>query len=283
MHFSNTRCSYVGSDSITVPGFALESNEFRIELISVTQDGVHSYAMEYETDWGEVMSTLMLCLETFPTDVERTEQMAKYELESWAKEQDGGEKLNLSMEIIFSERFKPLTWIGGSKDLRVKFSDKNNTTANFVVIKKRLLNSLRDLAAEKIASSVESFSSVSVFQLPILLRMNVKKWYLNQWNFRYFSRKMHHHLLKKEALKRVSNEMHNMFKNSRPKAKRSKEVKRLDAKAIWDKNKKKSVAQKCINLGRLTSCPVCEKRNLKNVKLHISRSKSCKSALQETL
>merc|ERR1712098_911193 len=94
--------------------------------------------------------------------------------------------------------------IGGSKDVKVKFSDKSNTEANFIVVKKRIVRSLKDLAAEAIANSLKSFSSVSTFQLPIMLRMNVKKWYFNHWNSRFFDKKMYHYFKTKEVAKRVN-------------------------------------------------------------------------------
>ena len=190
--------------TLTVPGYTIESEEFIIKFVGANQDGVQNYTMEYETDWEDVMSALMLCLETFPTDVERAELIAKSELETWAKEQEGGEKLNLSMDIKFCERLHPLTWVGGSKDVTVKFSDKSNTEAKFIVVKKRIVRSLQDLAAEAIANTLKSFSSVSTFQLPIMLRMNVKKWYFNHWNKRFFDKKMYHYLKTKEVAKRVN-------------------------------------------------------------------------------
>merc|ERR1719470_340838 len=182
----------------------MESEDFKIKFVGATQDGVQSYTMEYETDWEDVMSSLMLCLETFPLDVERAEQMAKGELETWAKEQEGGKELKLSMDIKFCERLHPLTWIGGSKDLKVRFSDKSHTEANFIVVKKRIVKSLQDLAAEALSTKLKSFSSVSTFQLPILLRMAVKKWYFDHWNVRHFNRKMYHYFKTREVARRVS-------------------------------------------------------------------------------
>merc|ERR1719233_2372537 len=211
------------------------------------------------------MSALMLCLETFPTDIERVELIAKSELETWAREQEGGEKLNLSLDVKFCERLNPLTWVGGSKDVKVRFSDKSHTEANFVVVKKRLVRSLQDLAAESVASNLKSFSSVSTFQLPILLRMTVKKWYFDHWNQRFFNRKMYHYFKTKEVARRV-----NVLND--------KNVRSSDRKSVI---KPRGHAKKqAVNLKSLKECPVCEKNNLKNVRLHMARSKECKKKMQ---
>jgi len=278
----------------TVPGYTMESEEFKIKFVGASQDGVQNYTMEYETDWEDVMSALMLCLETFPTDIERVELIAKSELETWAREQEGGEKLNLSMDVKFCERLNPLTWVGGSKDLKVRFSDKSHTEANFIVVKKRLVRSLQDLAAESVASNLKSFSSVSTFQLPILLRMTVKKWYFDHWNQRFFNRKMYHYFKTKEVARRV-NELILVPKCNSSKSKifgkKAQKVKRLESHGLNDKklrsSDKKSVIKprghakkQAVNLDSLKECPVCEKDNLKNVRLHMARSKECKRTMQ---
>jgi len=281
--------------TLTVPGYTIESEEFKIKFVGANQDGVKNYTMEYETDWEDVMSALMLCLETFPTDVERAELIAKSELETWAKEQEGGEKLNLSMDIKFCERLHPLTWVGGSKDVKVKFSDKSNTEANFIVVKKRIVRSLQDLAAEAIANTLKSFSSVSTFQLPIMLRMNVKKWYFNHWNSRFFDKKMYHYFKTKEVARRV-NELIMVPKpkpsksKSKPFAKKLPKVKRLQNISLNERclrsgkeipKKPKGHEKQTVNFGSLKECPVCEKKNLRNVRLHMARSKECKRTVRD--
>lgn len=280
----------------TVPGFTMESEEFKIKFVGASQDGVQNFTMEYETDWEDVMASLMLCLETFPTDVERVELIAKSELETWAREQEGGEKLNLSMDVKFCERLNPLTWVGGSKDVKVRFSDKSHTEANFIVVKKRLVRSLQDLAAEAVANSLKSFSSVSTFQLPILLRMSVKKWYFDHWNQRFFNRKMYHYFKTKEVARRVNEFI--MIPKSKPISKskifvnKPKTVKRLESHASNDKklrnNDRKSILKprghakkQAVNFDNLKECPVCERGNLKNVRLHMARSKECKKTMQK--
>jgi len=288
MHDINDRVHH------TVPGYTLESEEFKIKFVGASQDGVKNFTMEYETDWEDVMSSLMLCLETFPTDIERVELIAKSELETWAREQEGGEKLNLSMDVKFCERLNPLTWVGGSKDVKVRFSDKSHTEANFIVVKKRLVRSLQDLAAESVASNLKSFSSVSTFQLPILLRMTVKKWYFDHWNPRFFNRKMYHYFKTKEVARRV-NELILVPKCNSSKSKifgkKAQKVKRLESHVFNDKNLRRSdrksilkprghAKKQAVNLEGLKECPVCEKDNLKNVRLHMARSKECKRTMQ---
>eukprot|EP00092_Neocalanus_flemingeri_P021861 GFUD01023716.1.p1 GENE.GFUD01023716.1~~GFUD01023716.1.p1 ORF type:complete len:319 (+),score=90.72 GFUD01023716.1:134-958(+) len=272
----------------------MESEEFRIKLIGATQHGVQNYAMEFETDWEEVMSSLILCLETFPTDVERVEQMAQGELETWAREQVGGEQLNLTIQVKFSERLHSLSWVGGSKDVKVKFSDKSVTEANFIVVKKRILKSLQDLAADKVGAILKSYSAVSALQLPIDLRMAVKKSYFDQWTQRYFNKKMYHYLKTREVAKRVTAMINepkkvepNAYENKNVEKKKVVKVKRLETKTFHVDKKphpskmKPSLVKKPVDLGRLKECPVCEKTNLKNVKLHIARNKTCRKISQK--
>jgi len=287
VHTKNSISRYVNT---TVPGYTIESEEFKIKFVGASQDGVQNYTMEYETDWEDVMSSLMLSLETFSMDVERAEQMAKGELETWARDQDGGEKLNLCMEVKFSERLQALSWVGGSKDLKVKFSDKSHTEANFIVVKKRIVRSLQDLAAESVSVSLKSFSSVSTFQLPIMLRMSVKKWYFDHWSKRHFNRKMYHYFKTRDVARRVSESMMvpridkpvkcrtKLFEKKGPK------VKRLESRAIAvDRKRPKQTGLKklTVDLGLLKQCPVCEKTDLRSVKIHMARSKACKRAVQE--
>jgi len=279
----------------TVPGYTMESEEFKIKFVGATQDGVQNYTMEYETDWEDVMTSLMLCLETFPLDVERAEQMAKGELETWAKEQEGGKELKLSMDIKFCERLHPLTWIGGSKDLKVRFSDKSHTEANFIVVKKRIIKSLQDLAAEALSTNLKSFSSVSTFQLPITLRMLVKKWYCDQWSRRFFNRKMYHYFRTEEVARKV-NELIMLPKPVKCGKSKSKffekkvsNIKRLERRFVQSergaiKHKRKQhpidLRKQAVNLVRMKQCPVCDKEGLKNVRLHMARSKECKRTVQ---
>merc|ERR1712096_587330 len=276
----------------TVPGFTIESEEFKIKFFGATQCGVQNSTMENETDWEDVMSSLMLSLETFPTDVERVQQMAQWELETWAREQVGGEKLNLTIQVKFSERIHPLSWVGGSKDVKVKFSDKSHTEAKFIVVKKRIMKTLQDLAPDTVGARMKSYSTVSTFQLPIDARMAVKKSYFDQWTQRYFNKKMHHYFKTKEVAKRVT-DMNTVPIKIEPKksetinVEKTKvvKVKRLESKVFpVDKNSsklKQSLVKKPVDLAGLKDCPVCEKTNLKSVKIHLARNKTCKKIGQK--
>merc|ERR1712183_246213 len=213
------------------------------------------------------------------------------ELETWAREQVGGEKLNLTIQVKFSERIRPLSWVGGSKDVKLKFSDKSHTEAKFIVVKKRILKTLQDLAADTVGARMKSYSTVSTFQLPIDARMAVKKSYFDQWTQRYFNKKMQHYFKTKEVAKRVIDM--NTVPKIEPKKSETKnvekkkvvKVKRLDSKVIpVDKNPsklKQSLVKKPVDLAGLKDCPFCQETNLKSVKIHLARNKTCKKIGQK--
>merc|ERR1712096_513773 len=115
---------------------------------------------------------------------------------------------------------------------------------------------------------------------------------MGQWTQRYFNKKMHHYFKTKEVAKRVV-DMNTVPLKIEPKKSETKnvekkkvvKVKRLESKVFpVDKNPsklKQSLVKKPVDLAGLKDCPVCEKTNLKSVKIHLARNTNCKKIGQK--
>merc|ERR1719348_213307 len=105
-----------------------------------------------------------------------------------------------------------------------------------------------------------------------------------------FRQKMYHYLKTKEVAKRVNKLI--MVPKPKPSKSKSKlfakklpKVKRLQNVSLNDRwlrsskeklEKLKGHEKQTVNFGSLKECPVSEKKNLRNVKLHMAKSKECK-------
>ena len=88
----------------TAPGFLMESQMFSLKFMSASQQGQLSYLLENETDWKDVMHILLDSLDAFPSNNTEVEKMGSDRLEEWALTQEGGDELELKVEVEISEK-----------------------------------------------------------------------------------------------------------------------------------------------------------------------------------
>jgi hypothetical protein len=146
----------------TTPGYTLTSTNFSIKFFCATQRRKVSFLLEYETDWKEVMEILLACLETLPADTARAARLATQRLEAWALLQEGGQELDLKIKTKFhkSEGHEL------HKRVVLTFNDMFDTVITFSVRKRRLLQSLSDLAAGAVAPLLRTTEDIRRLEVP---------------------------------------------------------------------------------------------------------------------
>ena len=174
----------------TISGFLLESQMFSLKLISASQQGGLSNFLEYQTDWKEAMQILLNSLETFPTNKAEVQKMGSKKLEEWALTQEGGNELELKIGVTITE--KKYYQTDSLKSLRLDFKrlDFNNMFKTVMVVmfnvkRKKVMKSLKVIAAEAVSSRLSSAEVIDRLEIPRGLLEDVDAAYKDSWRVRY--------------------------------------------------------------------------------------------------
>ena len=167
----------------TAPGFLMESQMFSLKFMSASQQGQLSYLLENETDWKDVMHILLDSLDAFPTNNTEVEKMGSDRLEVWALTQEGGDELELKVEVEISEKI--YFFSDTLKSLRLIFNDMFNTVVLFNVRRKKVMKSLKTLAAEAVSTSLRSEDDIYRLDIPRCLYKNMETAYKDSWRVRF--------------------------------------------------------------------------------------------------
>jgi len=139
----------------TVPGFMMQSQHFFLKFVTGMQQGQSSKLLEFETDWFDMMEILLSRLEDEPEDQQRFQQISSTDLEHWALLQPGGDTLNLKIRVELEERGgRSHRHLGTRKAIKLTFNDRYVTQVLFYVRKKRVVSSLRRLAAAAVVEAL---------------------------------------------------------------------------------------------------------------------------------
>ena len=185
----------------TTPGFVLESHQFRIMFLSASQRGQLSPLLEYQTGWQDVMNILLTTFEEFPIEKENVEKVAKERLEVWALGEEGGEELQLKVEVMISE--KKYYQTGSQKNLRLVFNDFMRSVVMFSVSKKSVMRSLKTFASEAVSSMLVKKESIDKLEIPKSLNDDLLTAFNDVWQNRVFDKKS----LKRKIAQQVRNKM----------------------------------------------------------------------------
>ena len=166
----------------TTPGFVLESHQFRIMFLSASQRGQLSPLLEYQTGWQDVMNILLTTFEEFPIEKENVEKVAKERLEVWALGEEGGEELQLKVEVMISE--KKYYQTGSQKNLRLVFNDFMRSVVMFSVSKKSVMRSLKTFASEAVSSMLVKKESIDKLEIPKSLNDDLLTAFNDIWRSR---------------------------------------------------------------------------------------------------
>ena len=161
----------------TKPGFQMESQVFSLRFMSASQQGQLSHLLEYETDWKEVMQILLNTLDTFPTNKSQVEKVGSEKLEEWALTQEGGDELELKVGVKYYES-------DSLKCLRLIFNDLFKTVVLFNVRRKKVMKTLKMLAADAISSSLERVEDIYKLEIPSTLYKDIDTAYADSWRER---------------------------------------------------------------------------------------------------
>ena len=163
----------------TKPGFQMESSMFSIKFLWARQENQVSYLLEQETDWEEVMKILLNSLDSFPTNITEVELLSSNKLEEWALTQEGGDELELKVNVKISEKNYYQT--DSIKHLRLIFNDLFKTVVLFEVRKKQVMKTLRMLSAEMVSSMLNTVKEVSTLEIPTTLYTDILTAYEDHW------------------------------------------------------------------------------------------------------
>ena len=166
----------------TKPGFQMESSMFSIKFLWARQEEQVSYLLEQETDWEEVMKILLNSLDSFPTNITEVELLSSNKLEEWALTQEGGDELELKVNVKISEKNYYQT--DSIKHLRLIFNDLFKTVVLFEVRKKQVMKTLRMLSAEMVSSMMNTVKEVSTLEIPTTLYTDIQTAYKDNWRVR---------------------------------------------------------------------------------------------------
>ena len=169
----------------TKPGFEMESQMFSLKFMSASQQGQLSHLLEYETDWKEMMQIMLTSLDTFPTNKTEVEKLGSLKLEEWALTQEGGDELELKVGVIISE--KKYNQSDSLKCLRLIFNDLFKTVVLFNVRRKKVMKTLKMLAADVISSSLVQVEDIYKLEIPGTLYKDVETAYADSWRERYIN------------------------------------------------------------------------------------------------
>ena len=128
----------------------------------------------------QVMQILLACLETCPTSTDRVAKLATEKLEAWALTQEGGLELQLKIKTVFKEN---LTYRGpgACKSIVLVFNDMFDTEITFDARRKKLLESMRSLAGQAVASSLNSMWDIPRLEVPRSLLQELYSYYTDSW------------------------------------------------------------------------------------------------------
>lgn len=170
----------------TVPGFTLESPNFTVNFISGYEGGVVSELLKYETDWMDAMTLILSTLEKFPTSVEFTEKFLATALENLVLSQEGGDYFNIKASVKLRDRAFFCPPFGTTKMMTLAFTDSSKTEVLFLVKKKTIIRSLKDIAAEAVVDKLKTEDDIAKLDIPLSLIHNLVKECQNDWNGRYY-------------------------------------------------------------------------------------------------
>merc|ERR1712179_877907 len=155
---------------------------FSIKFMRAKQKKQVSYLLEGETDWKEVMKILLNSLDSFPTNITEVELLSSNKLEEWALTQEGGDELQLKVDVKISE--KKYYQTDSIKHLKLIFNDMFNTVVLFEVGKKQAMKTLRMLSAEMVSSMLNMEEEIFKLEIPSTLYTDIRTAYKDDWRMR---------------------------------------------------------------------------------------------------
>merc|ERR1712129_415299 len=163
------------------PGYTLSSPSFSLTFLQARQLGEANYALEYETDWQEVMAILLSCLALHPSTSSQAAELASSRLEAWALLQQGGDLLQLRIRTRVKDKPLGIRTSPTTKTLTLEFSDPRKTTITFEVVRRRQMMSLKRLGAAAVVENLRCVLRVDELELPMTLLSDLQEAQADSW------------------------------------------------------------------------------------------------------
>merc|ERR1711874_419435 len=120
--------------------------------------------LEQLTNWSEVMETMLNILEVFPENVDVAGEVLAKKLQDNLAEYHG--EVRIKVEVKIEERIYNVSHLGSEKNVRISFRNRLRSEVVFIVKRKRMMRSLRELAARGVADLVNSKDDIEDLEVP---------------------------------------------------------------------------------------------------------------------
>lgn len=170
----------------TIPGFTLQTKHFALKFIAGFEKGIRSKILEAETDWIEVMVTILHSLEMFKesTPVETIQEVIARSLENWVTAYGGAHDIKATAKIEEKVFFTPP--LGSKKSMRISFTDDYKTEIIFHIKKKNIMKSLKEISAGAVAEHLKDEKDISKLEIPTTLFVDLQQGFRNVFGPRHY-------------------------------------------------------------------------------------------------
>ena len=147
----------------TNPGTKQETKNYEIIFVAGHQDNVGCYFVEYESNWIQLMRLILASLESEDTFKDISLFLNRY----LRRYMSPG--INVRVEIFNQTYFpKKLT-----KSLHLSFTDPSRTTLVFLIRRRQVLKSLKDISIQNVTGQVIRSSDVRCLEIPMSLKQDL--------------------------------------------------------------------------------------------------------------
>ena len=144
----------------TNPGTKQETKNYEIIFVAGHQDNVGCYFVEYESNWSQLMKLILASLES-ENDIKDISVFLSRELQRYLTP-----GINVSIGI-FNQTYFPMK---DTKSLHLSFTDPSKTTLVFLIRKKQVLKSLRNISIQNVAEQMKLPSDLQCLEIPMSLK-----------------------------------------------------------------------------------------------------------------
>ena len=137
----------------TNPGTTRETKNYEIIFVAGHQHHGSSYMVEYESNWVQLMKLILASLEISENTFEDISSFLNRELEKYLTP-----GINVRLDI-FDQTYFPKK---ETKSLHLSFADPSKTSLVFLIRRKQVLRSLRDISIQKVSEQTSDFGCLEI-------------------------------------------------------------------------------------------------------------------------
>ena len=147
----------------TNPGTKQETKNYEIIFVAGHQDNVGCYFVEYESNWIQLMRLILASLESEDTFTDIS-LFLNQELQRYMSP-----GINVRVEIFNPTYFQMKL----TKSLHLSFTDPSKTTLVFLIRRRQVLKSLKDISIQNVTEHIIRSSDVRCLEIPMSLKKDL--------------------------------------------------------------------------------------------------------------